>query len=120
MTPGPVRCAVYGLGGLLIACGTVEPWNQTPRPASALPDQFKPDSSFTLEAGSDSLCLVHLIDPRGEPRLLLVRSTMHQVSPGISALGDYKVQPPGGYGVGDKQLLRVECGSGRPQGIVTE
>jgi hypothetical protein len=120
MIRGPVRFAAYGLGSLLVACAAVEPWNQTPRPATGLPDHFTPDSSFTMEARSDSLCLVHLIDPRGEPRLLLVRSTTHQVSHGPSAVGDYKVQPPGGYGIGEKELLRVECRSGRPDGIVTE
>ena len=102
------------------ACGVVHPWDQTPRPAPGLPDHFKPDSSFTQEAFSDSLCLVHMVDPRGQPRLLLVRSTLTDKGAFPAALGDYKVQPPGGYGAGDEDLVRVECRSGRPLGIVSE
>src|SRR5262245_48143958 len=121
MIPGAARLAACGLGGFLLACGAVQPWNQTPRPASGLPDHFKPDSSFTMEAFSDSLCIVHVIDPRGEPRLSLIRSTITGKTGSYrEAQGDYKVQPPGGYGVGEHDLLRLECRTGRPLGIVLE
>lgn len=119
MTRGPVRFALSGLVGL-IACAAVQPWNQTPRPATGLPDHFTPDSSFTMEAFSDSLCLVHLIDPRGEPRVILIRSTLTEKTGSRDALGDYKIQPPGGYGVAEGELLRIECRSGHPLGIVAE
>ena len=120
MRRGPTRLAVT-LSLITIACGVGQPWDQAVRPASGLPDRFKPDSSFTQEAFSDSLCLVHVIDPRGDPRLLLVRSTLTDRSKTFpTALGDYKVQPPGGYGVDEHQLVRVECRTGHPLGIVPE
>jgi hypothetical protein len=54
-------------------------------------------------------CRTPLHDPRDSTAVVLVRSA--------SGVGDYEV-PPGRYGVGDRELLRLECGTGRVVGIV--
>lgn len=61
-------------------------------------------------AGEESpLCRNPLYDPADRTSVRLVRSEMGR--------GDYEV-PDGKYGVGPGELLRLECGSGRPVGIV--
>jgi hypothetical protein len=57
-------------------------------------------------------CLSPLIDPRDGTRLTLVNSQSGRV-------GDYSVGG-GRYGVGNKELLRLECGTGRVIGIIPD
>jgi hypothetical protein len=60
---------------------------------------------------------VRLNDPRNDTRLELVRST--EVAGGSpSHIGDYVVTPAGRYGVGARELLRVDCDNARPIGVV--
>lgn len=54
-------------------------------------------------------CRSPLVDPRDGARLAMVRSS--------GGVGDYEA-PPGRYGVGPDRLLRVECATGRPLGVV--
>jgi len=54
-------------------------------------------------------CKNPLIDPRDQTRIILVRST--------EGRGYYRV-PQGRYGVGSRELLLIECGTGRAMGIV--
>jgi hypothetical protein len=48
-------------------------------------------------------------DPRDRTAVRMVRSSVHQA--------DYDV-PGGRYGVGPAELLRLDCNTGRPLGIV--
>lgn len=105
---------------VLLGCGTIAPWSQTPQPVPEVPDQFFPDSSFTITPDLDPSCLVHLIDVETDTRILLIRSTYPaRVSDSTvnSALGDYKV-PDGRFGIGSDHLLRILCATGRPLGKV--
>ena len=103
------------LGALLVSgCGTSRPWAVTPRPAEGLPDEFVPVGA---PAGAGR-CLVHLTDPRDDTRLELIRSTEANGEGGPSHVGDYAVLPAGRYGVGPKDLLRIDCDRGRAIGVV--
>lgn len=117
---------IAGLLGVL-GCGSAtpigNPWDHTPVPVTGLPDRFIPDSSFTVEAVSDTTCLVHLIDLTTRTRLLLERSTFpaHVSDSTVrSAMGDYTVEPEGRLGIDEDHLLRVLCVSGKPLGKVPE
>jgi hypothetical protein len=115
--------------GLLAVLGCVaasplsNPWSHPPTAVAGLPDRFVPDSSFTLVAASDTACLVHLIDPETQTRLLLERSTYpsHVTDSTVrSTLGDYKVEPQDRFGVNQDELLRLVCATGQPLGKVPE
>lgn len=54
-------------------------------------------------------CRNPLVDPRDGTRLELVRSS--------NGKGDYE-PPAARYGVSSKQLLRIDCATGHPIGIV--
>ncbi|MEZ4701988.1 MAG: hypothetical protein R2834_16770 [Rhodothermales bacterium] len=54
-------------------------------------------------------CVSPMVDPRDGTRLLLFRSA--------AGLGDYDA-PAGQYGLEDGELLRIECATGRPEGVV--
>ena len=58
-------------------------------------------------------CRSPLIDPRDQTQIRIVRSG----GSGGGHRGDYEV-PAGRYGVGENELLRIECSSGEPLGIV--
>lgn len=77
--------------------------------------QDTPVHFVTVEgaAGVANTCASPLIDPRDQTRLRLVRSG----SVGESHRGDYAVED-GRYGVRPGELLRIDCGSGQPLGIV--
>jgi hypothetical protein len=62
---------------------------------------------------SEESCVGTMIDPRDQTALRLFRSVRF----GVSYLGDYDV-PTGRYGVQRGELLRIDCGTGEPLGIV--
>jgi hypothetical protein len=74
------------------------------------PDYFVPDSpDATKQLSPDESCRNPMFDPRDGSEVRLVRSSRGR--------GDYEV-PNGRYGAGPDQLLRLECGTGRPIGVV--
>lgn len=107
--------------GAVIATGVVassacvmsrESSNPVPlRAATEVPDHFlvgELSGNETSEPGGDLVCRSPLIDPRNGTRITLVRSK--------SGRGDYEV-PAGKYGVGEKEVLRIECANGKAIGI---
>lgn len=95
-------------------------WDQAPRPVRDAPEEFAVDPERAPHPASRG-CAVHLIDSLTGSTLKLVRSTaLHPGAAGVltTAIGDYEVKPPGRYGLKEKELLRVECPSGRPVGAV--
>ena len=72
-------------------------------------------TQFTTEDGvaASQECRSVMVDPRDQTRLRLVRSAplgnLHR--------GDYEV-PRGRYGVGQNELLRLDCETGQVIGIV--
>jgi hypothetical protein len=97
----------------LAACGQTSHADLTPRPLAGLPERF-------LGAGegrAGMACRTPLRDPSNGVVLTLVRSGSERINANVG-WGDYSVSPEGSYGIGADQLLRVECGSGRPAGTV--
>jgi hypothetical protein len=81
------------------------------RQAVDTPDRFLVglhDSDATSEPEPGEGCRNPMVDPRDRTRLILMRAA--------EQLGDYEV-PAGRYGVGQKELLRLECNTGRSIGI---
>jgi len=81
------------------------------RAATDVPDHFlvgEATSNETSEPGGDLVCRSPLVDPRSGARITLIRSK--------SGRGDYEV-PSGKYGVGEKEVLRIECANGKAIGI---
>lgn len=107
----PLSMAMAGL----VACGVSRPLELVPRPATDLPDRFVADSAQPTATASSPTCIVHLRDPRNDVRLTLFWSAW---TAGPTLIGDYQVVPPGRYGVGTNELLRLDCATGRPHGIV--
>lgn len=105
----PAACCCLIL--LAAACATTGP------PAAADDLRLAEDTPphFVTEDGVTPRqeCRGLLLDPRDQTRLRLVRS----VPFGTSYRGDYEV-PLGKYGVGQSELLRIECETGQPVGIV--
>jgi hypothetical protein len=62
-------------------------------------------------------CFVILTDPRDDTRLELVRST-EVIGRSPRFVGDNAVTPAGRYGVGPRELLRVDCEARRAIGVV--
>jgi hypothetical protein len=80
--------------------------------ASGTPDHFKVgawDLPTAKEPKSGEGCRNPMVDPRDGTRLSLIRSA--------GGHGDYEV-PAGRYGVGEGQLLRLECATGNVIGVV--
>ena len=109
--------SIYGLVAailLLGGCATSSTPLRTDamtRKAVDTPEQFlvgSHGSDETTEPAPGEGCRNPMIDPRDATRLLLVRAQ--------AGLGDYEV-PEGRYGVGKKELLRLECSTGRTTGI---
>ncbi len=104
---------------LLLACCTgcasqrPASQSQSPLTASNLPDRFlvgsHTDPSVREEPKAGGGCRNPLVDPQDGGRLILVRSA--------AQLGDYQV-PAGRYNVGQRELLRIDCATGRAVGIV--
>jgi hypothetical protein len=100
---------------LLIGCGSTSHANLVPQPVAGIPAEFIGPSGVTEPVGAT--CRSPLRSPNGEVVLTLMRSGREQARPSIG-WGDYAVAPGGSYGLQPDQLLRVECGSGRPTGAV--
>jgi hypothetical protein len=82
------------------------------RAATDLPDHFLVGTFMgpeTTEPSTGEGCRNPMVDPRDDTRLMLTRSS--------GGRGDYAV-PAGRYGVAANELLRLDCASGVPIGIV--
>ncbi|HWA17170.1 MAG TPA: hypothetical protein VG817_12095 [Gemmatimonadales bacterium] len=83
------------------------------RTAENAPPRFETSSNVARIAPADTLpgsgCLSPLHDPRDGTKLILYRS--------YEGIGDYEV-PDGKYGVGRRELLRIDCNTGEVRGIV--
>jgi hypothetical protein len=80
------------------------------RPAIDAPERFlREDGSTITGTPGAAPCTSPIMDPRSGARLLMQRA--YQDS------GDYTV-PPGRYGVGTGELLRVDCATGLAVGVV--
>ncbi|MGE5748756.1 MAG: hypothetical protein ACM31F_02260 [Gemmatimonas sp.] len=102
---GLAACASGGLGSF--------PDDSTVHPAQALPERFEPVAPATRVAPADTIagngCTSPLRDPRDGTLLRMERA--------IAPRADYSV-PAGRYGVGSDELLRLDCNTGIPIGIV--
>lgn len=88
-----------------------DPARGTERPATNTPERFLFEENGALrEPGSGTSCLSPLIDPRDGTTIRMTRSS-------AAGWGDYQVAD-GRYGVGDRELLRIDCNSGEPLGVV--
>lgn len=76
------------------------------RPATDTPDLFVREDG---RPNAGTPCLTTLVDPRDKSTVELVRT--------IPTQGDYRVAA-GKYGVTGTELLRIDCATGRPTGIV--
>ena len=93
------------------ACATTsDDWSaRATTPARDTPAQFvTEEGSLPVDA-----CRSPLTDPRDGTRLRLVRSGGSRAG----EVGDYEVSG-NRYGAGPGQLLRIDCATGRPLGIV--
>lgn len=82
------------------------------RQAVDTPDRFlvgSHDGTGLTEPVPGAGCRNPMVDPRDATHLRLVRSQ--------AGLGDYEV-PERRYGTGQRELLRLECSTGRATGIV--
>lgn len=80
------------------------------RAAADLPDHFVVSTSKgPVEPSPGEGCRNPLLDPRDGTLLVLVRSA--------EGRGDYEAPPPR-YGLGERELVRVECATGRALGVV--
>jgi hypothetical protein len=79
------------------------------RPATGTPGTFVREDGYP---NLGTVCLAALLDMQDKSTIQLVR-TLH------NGLGDYRVTA-GKYGVGDHELLRVDCTTAHPIGIVKE
>ena len=118
MTTGGSRFVLAISLGLVSACGASSSSgfpSATPVRATDVPVQFEPPSGFGRLSPTDTIsggaCLSPMRDPRSGVEIKMVRAANGQA--------DYKV-PDGHYGVGQHQLLRLDCNTGRPLGIVKE
>ena len=95
---------------LLVGCAhTQGETEREVREAEDTPPTFATEDGVAPVQG----CNVTVIDPRDQTRLRLIRSAVI----GGAHRGDYDV-PAGKYGVRSDELLRVDCASGEPLGIV--
>lgn len=92
---------------ILSACASRSFDDAAIRSGEDLPEQFLLPAGVDVSSGS--ACFSPLVDPRDGAEIRIVRS--------IPGRGDYEV-PPRRYGVRPEELLRIDCGTGRPLGIV--
>jgi hypothetical protein len=106
-----VRTAIHFVPVLLFflaGCAATGSW----RPATGAPDHFlvgRMDGGPPVEPRADGRCHNPMVDPADGTLLAMVRAE--------GGYGDYVV-PEGRYGVGAGEVLRIECATGRPSGIV--
>lgn len=90
-------------------------WFLRPTRLDSLPARLIPDTAAGAPLDYDpGTCPKLLIDPRNGTRFTLRRDVMTDNGP----LGDYAIDPPGRYGVGAQQLVRMDCAIARPLGGV--
>ncbi|HVR43249.1 MAG TPA: hypothetical protein VMS56_07345 [Thermoanaerobaculia bacterium] len=96
---------------LLAACvSSAFPPDEEARRASGTPAAFEiPTGEGLRPARPSDACRSPMVDPRDRTELELIRSQ--------AGRGDYRV-PGGRYGVGAGELLRIDCATGAPIGIV--
>ena len=95
---------------LLAGCATTQGNTEREvRDAEDTPPTFATEDGVAPVQG----CNATVIDPRDHTRLRLIRSAII----GGAHRGDYDV-PSGKYGVRSDELLRVDCATGEPMGIV--
>ncbi len=95
---------------LLTACTSGSFSDYDIRDAQGLPERFVlHDSIGADEQPSSGECRSPLVDPRNGLTIDLIRS--------IPGQGDYTVTQ-GAFGVGENELLRVDCATGAAIGIV--
>jgi len=105
-------CAAAGLALLAGACGNTSLNYPTAvlRPAMDAPERFvREDGSTITGTPGAAPCTSPIVDPRSGARLTMERA--------YQGSGDYTV-PPGRYGIGTGELLRVDCATGLAVGVV--
>ena len=100
---------------LLAGCGSTSHADLVPQPVAEMPEHFVGPLGVVEAEGA--ACRSPLRDPNGVVVLTLIRSGQERARPTFG-WGDYAVSPAGSYGLRADQLLRVECGSGKPAGVV--
>jgi hypothetical protein len=102
--------AAAGLAVLAGACTTSLNYPPVLRPAADAPERFvRADASPITGTPGAAACHSPIVDPRSGARLTMKRA--------YAGNGDYSV-PPGRYGVGSGELLRVDCATGQAVGVV--
>ncbi|GAA4324008.1 hypothetical protein GCM10023115_53060 [Pontixanthobacter gangjinensis] len=76
--------------------------------ASDVPEAFQPKQGVKFE---DNACKSPLVDPRDGTEIIMVSAQ--------GGKGDYRV-PSGMYGVGNRELLRLNCNTGQVIGVVRQ
>ena len=100
--------ALLALGGCAATSAITSTMsNPVVRPAADAPEAFV---TTDQAAPAPGICPSPLVDPRSGDQLTLVRSA--------GGRGDYEVPAAGRYGVGANELLRADCATGRPAGVV--
>ena len=102
---GLAACATGGMSSF--------PDDSTVHPAQALPERFEPVAPMTRVAPADTVAGNGCTSPFGDPR----DGTLLRMERAIAPRADYSV-PAGRYGVGSNELLRLDCNTGIPIGIV--
>jgi len=118
LTAGAARAGMVAFLMVQVACGQNSTSFPSPTPLIAgtdLPAQFEPPPGFARLSLTDTIpgnaCLSPMHDPRDNTEIRMVRAANGQA--------DYKV-PDGRYGVSAHQLLRLDCNTGRPIGVLKE
>lgn len=96
---------------LLLSCGTTTSTrSMTPveRQAEDVPERFEAAAGINR---TNNACVSPLVDPR-DGTTIRIHSSF-----GAEEVGDYSV-PEGMYGVGENELLRINCRTGEVLGIV--
>jgi hypothetical protein len=106
-----------GLGAVLAACALGQsgsfPADTTARPAQELPVRFEPVAPVMRVPPADTIAGASCNSPFRDPR----DGTLLRMERAIAPRADYVV-PAGRYGVGRDELLRLDCNTGVPIGIV--
>lgn len=97
----------------LVACASTSWPSRVDSPnIYGVPDHFLVVDAATgaTSEPSDAACRNPMADPRDATRLTLIRSN--------AGFGDYQPETPS-YGLGEDQLLRINCRDGTPVGVTT-